>query len=183
MLSRGSEQLVEEINSHRALLSAEKGALQTIPVEVNSLTTLEGLRSQYSSSPLAEGRTIAIDTGAEAVDFESDVTLLTRVLGNLLKNALEATRPGGLITISSQLQGDQVTFSVHNPTVMSRSVQLQLFQRSFSTKGTGRGIGTYSIKLFTEKYLGGQVRFESREPTGTLFQVVLPYPSFTGVRQ
>lgn len=180
-ISRGSEQLVEEINFHRTLLSAEKGALQTVPVEVNSLTTLEALRSQYFSSPLAEGRTIAIDSGAEAVDFESDGTLLTRVLGNLLKNALEATRPGGVVTLSSRLQGDKVTFSVHNPTVMSRSVQLQLFQRSFSTKGTGRGIGTYSIKLFTEKYLGGQVRFESREPTGTLFQVMLPYPSLEGV--
>lgn len=64
---------------------------------------------------------------------------------------------------------------------MSRSVQLQVFQRSFSTKGIGRGIGTYSIKLFAEKYLGGKVRFESREPTGTLFQVMLPYPSFEGV--
>ena len=40
-----------------------------------------------------------------------------------------------------------------------------------------------TIKLFTEKYLGGKVRFESREPTGTLFQVMLPYPSFTGGRQ
>jgi len=180
MISRGSEQLVEEINSHRTLLSAEEGALETVPVKVSSLTTLEGLRSQYFASPLAEGRTIAIDSGAEAVEFESDVTLLTRVLGNLLKNALEATRPGGIVTLSCRLQEDQVVFSVHNPTIMSRSVQLQVFQRSFSTKGTGRGIGTYSIKLFAEKYLGGKVRFESREPTGTLFQVMLPYPSFTG---
>ncbi len=38
-----------------------------------------------------------------------------------------------------------------------------------------------SIKLFTEKYLGGRVRFESKEPVGTTFQVMLPYPSFTGV--
>jgi sensor histidine kinase regulating citrate/malate metabolism len=57
------------------------------------------------------------------------------------------------------------------------SIQLQLFQRSFSTKGAGRGIGTYSIKMFTEKHLGGQVRFDSFEPVGTIFQVMLPYPS------
>ena len=181
LISRGSEQLVEEINSHRMLLSAERGTLKIDPETVNSLPTLEKVRLQYSSSPLAQDRTITIDPGSEAAEFESEETLLTRVLGNLLKNALEATKPGGTVTLSCRLKGEQVAFSVHNPAVMARSVQLQLFQRSFSTKGTGRGIGTYSIKLFTEKYLGGQVRFESREPTGTLFQVMLPYPAFTGV--
>jgi signal transduction histidine kinase len=182
LVARGSEQLVEEINSHRDLLSAEKGGLQSAPGEVDSLVILEGIRSQYSSSLLAEDRTITVDEGAEAVEFKADRVLLVRVLGNLLKNALEATEAGGTVTLSCRLDGEQVLFSVHNPAVMSQSVQLQLFQRSFSTKGTGRGIGTYSIKLFTENYLGGQVQFESEEPMGTTFQVMLPYPSFTGVR-
>jgi signal transduction histidine kinase len=44
-----------------------------------------------------------------------------------------------------------------------------VFQRSFSTKGTGRGLGTYSIKLLTERYLGGRVWFESAEGHGTTF--------------
>jgi signal transduction histidine kinase len=182
LVARGSEQLVEEINSHRDLLSAEKGGLQTAPGEVDSLVILEGLRSQYSASLLAEGKTITVDEGAEAVEFKTDRVLLVRVLGNLLKNALEATETGGTVTLSCRLDGEQVLFSVHNPAIMSHSVQLQLFQRSFSTKGTGRGIGAYSIKLFTENYLGGQVQFESEEPMGTTFQVMLPYPSFTGVR-
>lgn len=39
---------------------------------------------------------------------------------------------------------------------------LRIFQRSFSTKGAkGRGLGTYSMKLFGETYLGGQVSFRS----------------------
>mgnify|MGYP006293419399 CR=1 len=36
-----------------------------------------------------------------------------------------------------------------------------LFKRSFSTKGVGRGIGTYSMKLFGEKYLKGKVDFKN----------------------
>lgn len=181
MVSRGSEQLVEEINSHRELLSAEEGGLQTALEGVDSLAVLEGIQSQYSSSPLAEKRTIAVDGGAQMVEFKTDRVLLTRVLGNLVKNALEATEIEGTVTLSCRLKGEQVVFSVHNPGVMSRSVQLQLFQRSFSTKGRGRGIGSYSVKLFTEKYLGGEVRFESKDPVGTIFQLMLPYPAFTGV--
>jgi sensor histidine kinase regulating citrate/malate metabolism len=52
---------------------------------------------------------------------------------------------------------------------------MQLFQRSFSTKAaTGRGVGTYSMRLLGEQYLGGRVEFTSREPDGTTFTLILP---------
>jgi CheY-like chemotaxis protein len=57
---------------------------------------------------------------------------------------------------------------------MAPHVQLQMFQRSFSTKGRGRGIGTYSVKLLTEKYLKGRVAFTSDPLTGTTFSVMVP---------
>jgi sensor histidine kinase regulating citrate/malate metabolism len=78
------------------------------------------------------------------------------------------------VTLACKSEPDGIVFSVRNPSVMDRSVQLQVFQRSFSTKGTGRGIGTFSIKLLTEQYLGGKVWFESGEPGGTVFHVRLP---------
>jgi len=49
-----------------------------------------------------------------------------------------------------------------------------LFQRSFSSKGSGRGLGTYSMKLFGEKYLDGEVSFESDRIKGTTFTISLP---------
>ena len=57
---------------------------------------------------------------------------------------------------------------------MTEAVRHQIFQRSFSTKGPGRGLGTYSVKLFTEQYLKGKVGFESLEGKGTTFFVSLP---------
>jgi sensor histidine kinase regulating citrate/malate metabolism len=51
---------------------------------------------------------------------------------------------------------------------------MQIFQRSFSTKGSGRGIGTYSMKLLTEQYLGGEILVESSQENGTTFTVVIP---------
>jgi sensor histidine kinase regulating citrate/malate metabolism len=58
---------------------------------------------------------------------------------------------------------------------MPRDVQLQVFQRSFSTKGPGRGIGTYSIRLLVSRYLHGTVDFESSKEQGTTFRVHLPF--------
>jgi sensor histidine kinase regulating citrate/malate metabolism len=62
---------------------------------------------------------------------------------------------------------------VRNDTIIPENVKMQLFQRSFSTKGQGRGIGTYSIKLLTENYLKGKVSFISNETERTVFSVVL----------
>jgi sensor histidine kinase regulating citrate/malate metabolism len=105
----------------------------------------------------------------------TDRRLLKRVLGNMLKNALEATPPHGTVKMSCEDDGDVVSFLVSNPAVIPNDVQLQVFQRSFSTKGeAGRGIGTYSMKLFGERYLGGEVDFVSREAEGTTFRLRLP---------
>jgi len=92
----------------------------------------------------------------------------------LLKNALEATPPDGEVTISCKTDDKSVSFFVSNPSFIPRSIQLQIFQRSFSTKGNGRGLGTYSIKLLTDKYLKGKVSFISNENDGTTFKVDLP---------
>ena len=59
---------------------------------------------------------------------------------------------------------DKGTFiSVQNDRAMSNEVKYQIFQKSFSTKGNGRGLGTFSIKLLTERYLKGSVSFESND--------------------
>jgi signal transduction histidine kinase len=58
---------------------------------------------------------------------------------------------------------------------MAPEVQARIFQRSFSTKAQrGRGLGTYSMKLLGERYLGGAVSFVSAAGTGTVFSVTLP---------
>jgi sensor histidine kinase regulating citrate/malate metabolism len=63
---------------------------------------------------------------------------------------------------------------VHNTTFMPQHVQLQIFNRSFSSKGKGRGLGTYSMKLLSERYLSGTVSFESAKEQGTTFYAQYP---------
>jgi sensor histidine kinase regulating citrate/malate metabolism len=58
---------------------------------------------------------------------------------------------------------------------MPKDVRQQVFQRSFSTKGTGRGLGTYSMKLLGEKFLNGKVSFKSTAAAGTVFSLELPF--------
>ena len=115
-----------------------------------------------------------IDLPELAPELQTDVTLLRRVLGNMLKNAVEATPAGGTITVGCVDRDDEVEFWINNPGEMPRQVQLQIFQRSFTTKGAGRGLGAYSMRLLTERYLGGRVGFTSSPTDGVTFRAVYP---------
>lgn len=168
-----TERLMDEIQHHRKLLAAERGEFLPVLGMVKVSDILQDVYLLYLNHGVAEYRTLVLND-SPACHIVSDRALLRKILGNLVKNALEATPRGGTVTMAASETDDTVSFLVHNPTVMSREVQLQLFQRSFSTKGEGRGIGTYSIRLFGERYLKGKINFTSREPDGTTFTFTIP---------
>jgi len=177
-LASTSEALVNEIRTHRILLAAESGQLPTTPVQFGSSEAITETISTSKGLDESRGKIIARGDD-ENIPLVADRTLLHRVLSNLLKNALEATPHQGTVTIGCRRDTlpdgrPGAEFFVHNPGVMPAAAKLQIFQRSFSTKGAGRGIGTYSVKLLGEKYLSGRVGFESTETDGTRFHVTIP---------
>lgn len=173
-LSRLSARLIEEINAQRELMMAESNELVVHPVEVNSQIFLQDMLTLYRYHEAAQARRLELDPQTSAVTFTSDSALLQRIIGNMVKNALEAAAPGETITLGCILQGQTIEFWVHNPGCMPYRVQLQTFQRSFSTKGSGRGLGTYSMKLLGERYLKGKISFTSSPDQGTVFRASFP---------
>jgi hypothetical protein len=173
MLLSLSDQLIDEINSQRQLMAAETGELQVAAVDVSAADLVRNVCSSWSGSQVAAGRSVELGVVMQT-RLITDVTLLRRILGNMVKNALEATSAGGVVTVSADDLGTDVSFSVHNGATMPAEVQQQVFLRSFSTKGEGRGIGTYSIKLLGERFLGGRVSFLSSAEAGTTFSIRLP---------
>ncbi|MDP1892086.1 MAG: HAMP domain-containing sensor histidine kinase [Gemmatimonadaceae bacterium] len=174
IMSQSAEQLVEEIDAQRALSAAESGDLEVTPRVVRSMELIRRVLNVMRTAIVSKGRELHVDSATQPFDFTSDPVLLRRVLVNLVKNAIEAVPAGGIVTVGARREPDAVVFTVHNATVMPADVQQQVFQRSYSTKGAGRGLGTYSIRLLTRHYLGGQVSFVSNEAEGTVFTVRLP---------
>jgi len=167
-------QLVEEIKAQRDLVAAENNELTITFLPTKSASFLQEIRETYKSHDVGRSKSIEIDADAADTEFLTDQTLLRRVVGNMVKNALEASGEGEAIRIGSRTSKTGIEFLVHNPRFMPRHVQLQVFQRSFSTKGPNRGLGTYSMKLLGEQYLRGKVTFTTSEDVGTTFKIWLP---------
>jgi hypothetical protein len=174
-LLRAADQLLEQIQAQRDLMLAERDELATRVDEVAVNEILDAVCRQYRWSPLAEGRELLAARLAPDKTFRVDRTQLIRSLANLVRNALEAVQDGQKVTLSAQTMAEGVLFQVANPGVIPLSLQLQIFQRSFSTKAArGRGIGTYSVKLIVEHYLMGRVSFVSTRDEGTVFSIWVP---------
>ncbi|KGK86491.1 histidine kinase [Desulfosporosinus sp. HMP52] len=165
------EQVLEEINSQKSLKNAENGTLNLNLSEFRVKELVERLAELYQKNNIV---TCPIEVKCDIdVMVYSDAVLVRRVLNNMLKNAVESSHMD-TVTVEGIKKDGYVEFKVNNRQYIPKDIQLQMFKRTFSTKGDGRGLGTYSMKLLGEKYLGGYVKFVSTEETGTTFVFGLP---------
>ncbi|MBN2505353.1 MAG: PAS domain-containing sensor histidine kinase [Verrucomicrobia bacterium] len=174
VLQDGLHDLHEQVQTQRDLAAAEHHELKIAPVVFDPGTLLREVVGLYRKHLAAQHRHLQLAGSLEGLALTSDPDLLRRILGNLVKNALEAARAGQTVTVGGEDAGHSIRLWVHNPGYMPKAVQLQVFSRSFSTKGLGRGLGTYSVRLLTERYLKGRASFTTDPEHGTTFSITLP---------
>lgn len=171
---RSARVLANEIKAQQELNAAERSKLDVNPGEASAHELMQEVMNLYQGQELARNKTLLLAPESQDVTFQSDGALVTRVLSNMVKNALEASAAADAVVLCSSRQGEHVEFKVHNSQPMPEAVQRQVFSRYFSTKGRSRGLGTYGMRLLTERYLQGTVGFETSEKTGTTF--IARYP-------
>lgn len=170
---QASRDIIEEIQAQRQIYAAEMGDLEVKTGNVNSILMINSVIGKMGFHESGRERKIVMSDDTADIDLETDSNILQRVIINLLKNALEATPPGGKVVIGAEDRVEKIRFRVKNEILIPKDIRMQLFQRSFTTKGIGRGLGTYSIRLLTEDYLKGQVSFVSNETERTVFMIDL----------
>lgn len=152
--------------------------IQTITVD----RIFNELDVAFANHPAARDRSIVFADRHRELTFRSDLFLLVRVLTNMLTNALEATDKGGSIKVWAMIEDRVLSFCVWNHQPIAATVIERIFQRNISTKAaSGRGLGTYSMKLFGETFLKGKLNFSTSEANGTTFFFSLPLASLDPV--
>lgn len=106
----------------------------------------------------------------------ADQEKISRIVFNLLSNALKYTPAGGEIFVSLKDEGDNLRLDVKDTGKgISQDEADKIFERFFQAKGaaSGTGIGLALVKSFVELH-HGEARVESELGKGSDFIVVIP---------
>lgn len=170
-----SARLTQELRIQQSLSKMDTRLYQSVSRKISTAEIYQELQSIFYKHEAVRGREINFSQKEQLVTLQVDECVLIRILNNMITNALEATSIGGCVRVWIEEQEGYLVFSVWNQEYIPPAIAIRIFQRNFSTKGElGRGLGTYSMKLFGESILGGEVDFVTSEQHGTTFYLKLP---------
>ena len=103
-----------------------------------------------------------------------DAGQMKQVLVNLIKNAMQAMKRGGVLTVQTGGTSDSVWVSVGDTGGGIAQDQINhIFEPFYTTKKKGSGLGLMIVQRIVRQH-GGHIELESRVGQGTTFRIRLP---------
>jgi signal transduction histidine kinase len=135
----------------------------------------------------AEARKVTIAIPCQSRDeFVADRVLLQRMLVNLLTNAIDASAPGGAVTISArEIRPGWIRFDVSDQgSGIPQENLCRIFDPYFTTKEFGDELRGFGLGLTIAQKIAllhhGEISVSSRAGHGTTFSVDLPNSQTAG---
>lgn len=179
---QGSAQLLQMVNDLLDVtrLEAGHGLTNAEPIHPSefiqhAVSVLEACSEEY-------GISLVTETDAELPAIAGDGERLSRVITNLVGNALRCTERGGSITVKAEL-GPDPRFVLISVSDTGRGIPREAQRRIFDKFGgveksalAGRnstGLGLYFCRMVVEAH-GGTIGVESEPDKGATFSFALP---------
>ncbi|MFM8231862.1 MAG: two-component system sensor histidine kinase NtrB, partial [Chthoniobacterales bacterium] len=146
--------------------------LQRAPQDLNSLVrdAAEFLKPELKSRNILIELELA--PGLPVLDVDQDQ--LKQAFFNIIKNASEAMKQGGLLKIRTGTDGEWVTITFADTGGgMTRETMARVFEPYFTTKKTGSGLGLMITQRIVRAH-GGEVVLESDPGRGLRLTIRLP---------
>jgi nitrogen fixation/metabolism regulation signal transduction histidine kinase len=174
-LDRFTHSMVEQIDALSRVAGdfsrfAQMSAANEMELDLNEV--VQSAVALFTGEPNAH---IVLTTSA-TLRVKADREHLLRVFNNLIKNAVQAIPEGrhGRVDVRLRREGDLAIAEVQdNGSGIPEHLRERIFEPSFTTKGSGMGLGLAMVKRLVEQ-AGGSVSFASLENEGTTFTVSLP---------
>ena len=172
--------LLEMINDTLDLSRIEAGALRLDPAMLDLAALLPEAQALVEADAQARHVLIRRELGASAGQAFGDATRVKQIVTNLLSNAVKYNRPGGAITLLTEMtEPGWVDISVADTGLGLSAEQLAQLYQPFNRLGrehggpAGTGIGLVICKRLAE-LMGGSLRASSTEGLGSVFVLRLP---------
>jgi nitrogen fixation/metabolism regulation signal transduction histidine kinase len=177
---RATKILIEQIDVLSDIASSFSNFAKMSKSDLKVLSLKDRIREVCDLFSNTENVGIAFKDDVRDIMILADQVQLTRVLVNLVKNAIQAIpkERKGIINIEIIEKKDwSIVKIMDNGTGISEELQDKLFQPNFTTKTGGMGLGLAISKRIIEDFKG-RIWFETEVGKGSCFYVELPI--FTG---
>jgi signal transduction histidine kinase len=175
-MERQSERLLRLVEN---LLTASNLESNTLPISVGRVL-FEDLVREVLEGLANEGARVHVNVPDDLPVLFTDRQLLSRVLQNLVDNALKYSPDGSPCELEARSEGDYIVFWVRDYGIGIPQDEVQrIFERFYqvdsSTTRTFRGTGLgLSLVQDLLQHLGGTIQVESSTGEGSRFVVTLP---------
>lgn len=185
LVQRVSQTLIEQIDVLSGIASEFSNFAKMPEPQCEQLDLNQLLTTVHSLFETQEDPNLHVEcqTPEHPVFVFADRSQLTRVLTNLVKNALQSIPDGreGYVRIALNTSENQAQICVSdNGAGIPEAVQEQVFSPYFTTKSSGTGLGLAMCKSMVEA-MNGTIWFETKVGEGTSFFIGLkifnPYKS------
>ena len=185
LIGQNGQRLMDTLNSVLDLAQLERGAMSYNPIYVDVAEETEQIVQLLK--PLADERGLYLRVQQSTKDVMAavDKSLLSRVLNNLIGNAIKFTNEGGVV-VTVGGDADHVSVAVADTGIgISETFMPYLFDE-FQQESTGlarayqgSGLGL-AISLRLIQRMGGTIEVESAKNVGTTFTVHFPRTTSEG---
>lgn len=172
-LSRASDLVEDYLELGRAQADHGRLLFEAEPADIPAL-----INRLISELPPERAGRVRYD-GPDSLVEPCNPGILSRVIDNLLQNALKYAEPSTPITIGTEVSAHHLRISVHNEgAVLSAESRRNIFdwysrEEKNARRAPGWGVGLPASKLLIES-LDGRIDVHSSEADGTRFTITLP---------
>ncbi len=130
---------------------------------------------QFYANELSDREiSVEVEVGSEPPVVAADRNQMKQAFFNVIKNAVEAMEPGGVLTVKNRFDDESVylEFSDSGSGIGQEELP-RVFEPFHTSKKTGTGLGLMIVQRIMRDH-GGQIGIDSKEKVGTV--VTLEFP-------
>ncbi len=177
--------LRNRIDNSLAYTRMRQGRYQVQRERVNMVQLVRDVVKSVEEARLAYRAEVVTTYRGAPLSEQYDIELwgengfLMDAIGNLVRNALEASNAGDVVSIDVDEHAPSdatptVEISIHNPADVPKEIRANLFE-AYVTHGKrrGTGLGTYTARLVCDAH-DGSIEVRTGEGDGTTMTLMLP---------